>query len=229
MLLHVFSEERKVGEVQFVGDFFDAFSRLLQQAADVFHDISVDDVRSRFPGCGFAYGRQVFGCDAQSVGIVAYSPFLGIRGGKQLKESVADSLCSIISGRPDMDESVHDVLELIEESLQQGVCHFSLVPVRRAGQFLPKQVVVLAKQFHFFRMQVENRVLLEKQFCLQRIFRKGEQLFHVFRRNIKATDFQVFAGVGVFHNRVGRVNHQFVRVDDVPLPVDAYGACALQA
>lgn len=160
---HIFAEERQCGEIQFVGNFLDAFVRTFQQIFHILHDIAGNQVGSCFSGIFLADGRQVFGRDEQSAGIVAYGAFFGVGRNQQFDEGVEQVAGGIEAGGTQLDIFFQGILKLINECLQEGVDEFSLVTVGRSCQFGVEQVVVLTKKLAFLFVERNDGVLVQIQ------------------------------------------------------------------
>lgn len=182
---HIFAEERQCGEIQFVGNFLDAFVRTFQQIFHILHDIAGNQVGSCFSGIFLADGRQVFGRDEQSAGIVAYGAFFGVGRNQQFDEGVEQVAGGIEAGGTQLDIFFQGILKLINECLQEGVDEFSLVTVGRSCQFGVEQVVVLTKSWLssslsgmmgcWSRYSLEHQLLVDADKMKTRLAYSGER------------------------------------------------------
>ena len=98
VFLEVLEEKRGIGKVQLVRDFLDAQIAVFQHLLGFEDDVLVNPLRSR-KATGILHNLgEVFGRDAQLVGIEPYAAFFAVVPGDQFDKPLKDNLVSRRSG-----------------------------------------------------------------------------------------------------------------------------------
>ena len=169
MLLHVAAEEREIGEIQLDADFLDALVMLFQQVLHVLHHVAVDEFGSGMSAGFFAHAGEIFGRDAELVGIVGHGAGLGAGGRKQIQELAEHLFAGGIGGGLENDKTLQCIAEVVEKSQQQGIDKLLLVAAGSACQLSVYQVIVLAKARRFLRAQLKDGRFFQKHKGIPRI------------------------------------------------------------
>ena len=117
MFLEVLEEKRRIGEVQLVRDFLDAQIAVFQHLLGFKDDVLVDPLRGGEAAGIFHDFGEIFGSDAQLVGIEPYAAFFAVVPGDQFDKPLKDNLVSRRSGlllvvlahNPFVDETTEEV------------------------------------------------------------------------------------------------------------------------
>ena len=94
VVLEVFEEKRRVGEVQLVGDFLDAQVAVFQHLLGFEDDVLVDPLWGGEAAGVFHNLGEVFGRDAQLVGIEPHATLFAVVSGDQFDKPLKDNLVS---------------------------------------------------------------------------------------------------------------------------------------
>ena len=94
VFLEVLEEKRRIGEVQLVRDFLDAQIAVFQHLLGFKDDVLVDPLRGGESAGIFHDFGEIFGSDAQLVGIEPYATFFAVVPSDQFDKPLKDNLMS---------------------------------------------------------------------------------------------------------------------------------------
>ena len=158
MLLEEFPQETLVGEVQFFGNLLDSLRGIPHLYPQFQDDVLVDPFVRRTTADAFHGLRQVFGRDAQLLGIPADASFLSKVLFNQLDEPRKDNLCTRM-GLVVLLHPIDDVAQIVEHGQQQGLDQVFSEVITLIADLLLDDLEILLEGINFSLFQLHDGML----------------------------------------------------------------------
>lgn len=156
MLLEIFAEERLVGEIEVFGDFLYALRRVLELHTQFEGHVFVYPFVWRAVADGLHGLREVFGCDAEALGIPGHAALGSEVLLHQTDELCEDRLCTGLLAFVALLHSIHHMADIIDHGSHEGTYHISAEMVVGGLHFLLYDTEICHESLHFFGREFEN-------------------------------------------------------------------------